>query len=186
MVQYRHRPVRVAIIGPECSGKTTLAQALTSVLKAQGVKAHCVAEYAREYYRDRPYQPDSQDVVAIAREQLAAEQRSATDNECLICDSTVTTCKIWSEVAFGYVPSILLALHRPDTYDLTLLAKPDIPWQADPLRSHPYARDWLFSLYEKELVAHGVRWIEIAGPHAVRFSRALNEVSAIVKKLPKI
>ena len=40
-------------------------------------------------------------------------------------------------------------------YDLWLLCKPDMPWQADPLRENPHDRDRLFGVYEGML-----KWLE--------------------------
>jgi nicotinamide riboside kinase len=170
--------LRIAIIGPESSGKTTLALALTRALTAMGTRTHYVAEYAREYYADRPYQPTQQDVLAIAQGQCAAEQRLSYGADIIVCDTTVTTCKIWSEVAFGDVDPLLLALHHPHQYEVTLLTKPDMRWHADPLRSYPLGRDWLFTLYQQELSAHGVPWIEVASSAPVRLACALSIVWA--------
>ncbi len=66
----------VAIVGAECSGKTTLAAQL-----AQRFDAPCVVEYARVYLdraRAEDVGYDADDVLAIARGQHAAEA-AATD-----------------------------------------------------------------------------------------------------------
>lgn len=177
---------RVAIVGPECSGKTTLAEALTIILTMVNVKVRCVPEYAREYYRNRCYQPSPHDVLAIARGQVMAEQQAAWNADILICDSTVTTCKIWSEVMFGYVDPALLKLYCPTAYDLTVLTRPDICWEADPLRSAPHSRDQLFGLYQAELMRHKVRWIGVAGSHKKRVAHVLQALCARGFVVPKI
>lgn len=178
---------RIAIVGPESSGKSTLAGALVERLCRGGVAAVAVAEYARDYYADRPYRPTPADVLAIARGQLAAEaQALAGGPQLLICDSTVLTCVIWAEVAFGAADPALTALNRPRDYALTLLARPDIPWQADPLRSHPRSRDALLVRYRRALAAAGVVPVEIAGQGPVRLEAALAALRRTLCWLPKI
>ena len=60
---------KVVIIGPECTGKTTLAQVL-----AQHYNTAWVPEYAREYIDslDRPYREE--DLLAIANGQVMGEK----------------------------------------------------------------------------------------------------------------
>lgn len=174
--------LKVAVLGPESSGKTTLALALTEQLTAQGMRVCYVAEYARAYYQRRPYQPQLHDILAIAIGQWATEVSAAGENEVLICDSTATTCKIWSEVAFNQVSRGLEALHRVSHYDLTLLAKPDIPWEKDRLRSHPLERDWLFTLYQKALWEQGIEWVEVAGSHTERLAVASSAIVGLIRR----
>jgi nicotinamide riboside kinase len=127
---------RIAVVGPESCGKSTLSAQLAASMQAQGMRAAHVTEYARDYYAHRPYQVAMSDIEAIARGQLQAEQ-AAAQHDWLMCDTTVLTCKIWAEVAFGQASPALLQFYRPQDYVLTLLTAADIPWQPDPLRSHP-------------------------------------------------
>ncbi|OWY38640.1 nicotinamide mononucleotide-binding protein [Xenophilus sp. AP218F] len=172
--------LKIAIVGPESSGKSTLACALAQALNAEGVAAAWVAEYAREYYADRPYRSTPADIEAIARGQLAAERAGV--GEVLLCDTTALTCKIWAEVAHGAASPGLLALYRPTDYALTLLALPDIPWEPDPLRSHPTQRDWLLGLHREALAAAGIAPLELGGAHALRMERALAAIRALLPK----
>ncbi|MDN0076062.1 ATP-binding protein [Crenobacter sp. SG2303] len=173
---------RVAIVGPESSGKSTLAAALQLALADRGVAVARVDEYAREYYASRPYRPTMADIEAIAQEQRRREDAMAASCELLLCDSTALTNRIWAEVAFGTASAVLLALSRPRDYALTLLAKPDIAWQPDPLRSHPAQRDWLFDLYKAALERDGVAPLIVAGDRPVRLTSALAAIEALLKK----
>jgi len=179
--------LRVAIVGPESCGKTTLARALQARLTQAGVSAVCVDEYARAYYAERAYHPAPQDVLAIARGQLEAEAQAAlTQSRVLLCDSTVLTCVIWAQVAFGYADDPLLSLNRPLDYDLTLLACADIPWAPDPLRSHPHERDALLKRYREALYAAGVNPVEVRGNEEARVVSAWNALQEMLEELPKI
>lgn len=61
--------LRISVVGPESSGKSTLSQAL-----AQELHAPWVAEYVREYFAHKGSSDyELADIVAIARGQLAAE-----------------------------------------------------------------------------------------------------------------
>ena len=168
-----HACLRIAIVGPESCGKSTLAADLQQALQAVGVPALMVGEYAREYYATREYMPTAADILAIARGQLAAEQAAAVRGAgVLLCDTTVLTCRIWAEVAFGVADEALLVLDRPQGYALTLLTCADIPWQPDPLRSHPQQRDWLLGLYRAALAGAGVQALEMRGSRQQRLAAA--------------
>ncbi len=163
-------PLKIAVVGPESCGKSTLAAALAGRLRGLGLSVALVDEYAREYYARRPYRPTLSDVMAIAEGQLARE--AAASGDVVLCDSTALTCRIWAEVGFGRVPGALAALdHRG--YALTLLARPDIPWRQDPLRSHPHARNALFGHYRQALAAmEGCRVAEVGGEGGERLACA--------------
>ncbi|PRP69883.1 nicotinamide mononucleotide-binding protein [Chromobacterium amazonense] len=178
--QYGDKPIRVAIVGPESSGKSTLAEDLARRLCGLGWAATWVEEYSRAYYADKPYVSTPADIEVIAAGQLAAEDAAAADSRILLCDTTVLTCKIWAEVAHGAASAQLLALYRPHDYDLTLLACPDIPWQPDPLRSHPTQRDWLLALHRQELARQGIQAVELRGEREPRLERALRSVLALL------
>jgi nicotinamide riboside kinase len=172
---------RIAVVGPESCGKSTLSAQLAASMQAQGVRASHVTEYARDYYANRPYQVAMSDIEAIACGQLQAEQAAARQQDWLICDTTVLTCKIWAEVAFGQASPALLQHYRPQDYVLTLLTAADIPWQPDPLRSHPAERDWLLGLYQAELAAVGIVPVLLHGSEQQRLQQAWR----VIRQLPQ-
>ncbi|MFP6606898.1 MAG: ATPase, partial [Myxococcota bacterium] len=53
-----------------------------------------------------------------------------------------------------------------------LLAKPDLPWQPDPLRESPTDRDRLFGVYQTTLDAYGYPFTEIEGEGDARYQLA--------------
>ncbi|NDV12125.1 AAA family ATPase [Crenobacter caeni] len=171
-------PLKIAIVGPESCGKSTLAAALAVRLRGIGLQVALVDEYAREYYAQRAYRPTLADVMAIAEGQMARE--AAASGDVVLCDSTALTCRIWAEVGFGQVPAPLAELdHRG--YALTLLARPDIPWQHDPLRSHPYARDALFGRYRQALAAmEGCPVAEVVGDGEARVACAWDALAPLL------
>ncbi len=76
---------RVAIIGPECTGKSDLSQYL-----AEHFNTVWVPEYARGYIDNltRPY--EEQDLLTISHGQLRIEDSYARDaNQILFCDTNL-------------------------------------------------------------------------------------------------
>ena len=140
---------KVGIIGPESTGKTTLARYL-----AQRYNGLFVPEYAREYVSalSRPY--TREDVEAIARYQIEELQRLSEGNErFLFFDTELIITKVWFEHKYGECPEwVKEALHNypMDSY---LLCYPDIAWEPDPVRENPYIRMELYRRYEAEIQA---------------------------------
>jgi NadR type nicotinamide-nucleotide adenylyltransferase len=166
---------RIAIVGPECTGKTQL-----SIQLAQHYKTMWVPEYARHYIDrlDRPYVQE--DLLKIARAQLFTEDELALEaSNLLICDTNLVVIKIWSEFNYGTCDPEILRLLNNRTYHLHLLTNIDVPWENDPQREHPQKRDLLYSLYKKELNALGVPYVEISGNEAQRLVTAIEAIETI-------
>lgn len=150
---------RVVINGPESTGKSTLSKVLAM---RQGCPM--VGEFARKYLTQlgRPY--TEEDLVAIARGQLAMEDQMAKKaNDFLICDTDLIVIKIWSEYKYGRCDPFILEQIAKRQYDLYLLTYPDIPWEPDPLRETPYDRDHILTLFKKEIRKTGVPMVPIEG-----------------------
>lgn len=165
---------KVAITGPESTGKSTLAQQLASHYR--GV---WVPEYARTYIGglSRPY--TREDVEQIAREQFGQYQRAlAQARGFVFADTDLLVIKIWMLHAYGACPDwILQALARQD-FDLYLLMQVDLPWEADPQREHPQLRTYLYDWYKQELQDYGFAFVEIGGSQQVRPQQAIEAIEA--------
>lgn len=164
--------LRIGIVGPECTGKSELAEFL-----AGHYRTNWVPEYARGFIDNlvRPY--TKEDLTLIAHGQLRLEDVWSTDaNRLLICDTTLLVIKIWSEFKFGVCDPEIIQHHADTKYDLHLLTNIDIPWKDDPQREHPDKRETLFQLYKQELETMKVPFIEISGE---RDDRRKNAVAAI-------
>lgn len=165
----------IACVGPESSGKSTLATTMGVRLRAV-----VVPELARAMLT-RADGYDLANVEAIARAQLNAERSAlAAGHDPIVLDTDLTVIAIWCAVRFGSVPGWIdraLASATPRTW---LLLEPDLPWQADPLRENPHDRERLYGLYESLLgrlvAASGSahRLVRIAGSD--RLDRALAAV----------
>lgn len=168
-----NKPLQIVVTGPECSGKSTLSRALSNALKEPWVP-----EYALSYLSniDRPYR--SEDLVAIARGQLAGiEEAKARARQLLIIDTGIEVIDIWHRDKLGPLPEDLEAMRRAWQPDLYLLCKPDIPYQAHPLREDEHRRDELFEVYKQELAdeTHAI----VSGNEAQRLEMALSAIRLI-------
>ena len=165
----------IAVVGPESSGKTTLARAI-----AQHLGAPMVEEYAREYFELRSTGGgySREDVLSIAKNQWEREQQALIRNtQNLILDTDLLVVKIWWEQKYGDChPWILDKLNQQPTRKY-LLTRPDMPWQPDPLRENPDDRDFLFGIYERELVISGSDYEVITGEGSQRTKLAINYIS---------
>lgn len=134
---------RIAITGPESTGKSKLAAEL-----ADYYHTAWTPEYAREYLEK--YGPEYQldDIVKIAMGQLAAEEKEwKKARQYLFCDTDFIVTRIWAEHAFHQCPDWILDKVINHRYDLYLLCDIDLPWQPDPLREHPDLRQYFFDQY---------------------------------------
>lgn len=129
--------LRVAILGAESSGKSTLAQAL-----AEHYQTLWVPEYLREFVEVSGRVPREEDQFDIARTQRANEDAAAaTATDFLFCDTTPMMTAIYSRWYWGRVDAGLAALDAMHPYQMTVVTAPDGPWTPDGLqRESPEVR----------------------------------------------
>lgn len=135
--------MKIAIIGPESVGKSTLTTYLSSHYHAQAVM-----EYARVYVEQltRPY--TREDVEHIARHQIE-EIKSASG--VTIFDTELIITKVWLLRKYGESPEWVDEAIRNYPMDLYLILSPDLPFVDDPVRENPHLREELFEQYIEEV-----------------------------------
>ena len=143
---------KVAIIGPESTGKSTLARYL-----ARRYKGTYVPEYARTYVeRKGTTNVTFDELCEIAKYQIDELELIANSQQPIaIFDTELIVTKVWFDYAFGRVPEWLNeSIHRYPM-DAYLLTYPDLPWVPDPARSNgsDEIRMELFRRYEAEIQA---------------------------------
>ncbi len=167
---------RIAITGPESTGKSELAEQL-----ARYYHTIWVEEFARKYidhlYRAYTYH----DILIIAQQQLKNENSAAEKaNRLLFCDSDFTVTKIWCEFKYGKCHPWIVDQFKNHRYDLYLLCGIDIPWSPDPQREHPDQRKTLFNLYKKELMSAHFPFKIINGLGGKRLENAIEIVDQML------
>ena len=153
---------KVGIIGPESTGKSSLASYLATLYKGT-----CVPEYARTYVEQKGTTDVSYDELCeIARHQIEeiknlTAQRS--NNEVVFFDTELIVTKVWFEYAFGRVPNWLDEAIVRYPMDIYLITYPDLPWIPDPARSNgsDTIRLELFERYEAEIQSLGIPYFII-------------------------
>jgi|LakMenEpi03Aug12_release.lakeMendotaPanAssembly.Ray.scaffolds.fasta_scaffold946194_1 nicotinamide riboside kinase len=143
----KNKIVKIAVTGPESSGKSFTAEYLARVFDGW-----VVPEFAREYidHLDRAYNYD--DILNIAKAQLDIEKKVTDDAiiekvEIVFFDSELMNTKIWAEEKYHQCDDFIIQGIIESDYDHYLLMRPDIEWVADDQRENPHDRDRLFNLY---------------------------------------
>lgn len=168
---------RVAIVGAESTGKTTLALRLREEFRAS-----YVPEYTRTYTASGlPY--DSEAIQLLARSQIAAED--ALVKQCasgiLLCDTDLQAVLLWSRRMFeGEPPSWIASAARERPYDLYLLCSPDIPFVGRPDMDRPRERAAMHDEYLAYL--QGKPHVILSGSREERYVAAADAVISLFAK----
>lgn len=134
---------KIAITGPESTGKSTLASTLAD--------SYCcvwIPEYAREYLELNGPDYQSEDLLEILEGQLTRmEFAEQADCPYLFYDTEILVLKVWYEFKYGEVHPEIEKAWQEQEMDIYFLCDIDTPWVKDPLREHPEQRKELMDLY---------------------------------------
>lgn len=159
---------RVALLGAESTGKSTLAAEL-----ARGGDTVHVAEYGRELWLERGGRLQFDDYQRIAETQVAREETACRDprvRRFVFCDTTPLTTWLYQTLDWGdAAPAVTYAAGR--RYAHTFLCAPDFALVQDGTRRDEAFRTRQHTRYREELAARGVAFTELAGGLAQRIAR---------------
>lgn len=166
--------IRIAIFGPESTGKTTLAKQL-----ADHYKTVWVPEYARDYLQKKWDKNQSvcdiDDMLPIAYGQTKLENDSALiANKYLFCDTNLMVTKVFSEMYYDFCDTLLDKAARAHQYDLFFLTDIDVPWEKDDIRDSPEGRESVFSVFKQSLIDHKKPFITLSGDKETRLNTAIS------------
>ena len=169
--------IRVVVTGSECTGKTTLAEAL-----AERYGTARVPEYARRFVADKGAAPTRADVEAIARGQIALEDSLAADaDRLLVQDTDLLSTVVYSRHYYGDCPDWVEEASRARAGDLYLLAGSDVPWAPDgDQRDRGDRREEMQELFRRELIGRGLAFVEIHGSPAERLAAAIGAIDRLL------
>lgn len=173
--------IKIAVVGPESTGKSTVAEQL-----ARQLETVCVPEYAREYCRHLNREYTLQDEMNMFYGQRALERSLVplAQNHILVCDTMFLTIKVWCDHLFGHTPDEVIDELRNIHYDLYLLMDIDLPWVDDPLRDFPQLREHFMGVWHTELKALSANYVVVSGLGNERYENAWKAVKSFLEKAP--
>ncbi|MBW4026776.1 MAG: ATP-binding protein [Acidobacteria bacterium] len=167
---------RVAVVGAESTGKSTLCARL-----AQHYQTAWVPEYGREYTLELAARLGAMDAIhwteadflQIAEGQLAAEKEAQQHAAgLLICDTDILAVSIWQERYLGTRNRAIEALASAHPIDLYLLTACDVPFVADEIRDGEHFREWMTARFREVLDHKQLPFVELHGDWQQRFDQA--------------
>ena len=183
----QHTPksvIKVAVLGAESTGKTTLCRDL-----ATHFGCPWVPEYMRTYLQakwdDEQLTCTWEDLLPIAEGQILLENKLAkqvsqtsNDHHYLFCDTSLFELMVYSNWYYGDCPEVLTQAALVHHYDLILLTDVDTPWIADDLRDSPHQRDEISAYFADQLTAYNKPFQSIGGAREVRVQQVVKLLDA--------
>ena len=147
--QVRSNIIKIAMYGPESTGKTTLSTQL-----AAHYNDGWIPEFARDFLQEKWDKNQEvcteEDLIAIAVGQTKIENEAVTKaNKLLFCDTNLLVTKVFSDIFYERCEPTLEQEAKEHEYDLIFLTYIDVPWEADDLRDSPDDREKTFKTFEE-------------------------------------
>ena len=172
--------IRVVLTGAECTGKSTLAAALSAHYGAPWTP-----EFVRGYAQTLDRELTQEDLEPIARNQLALEDSVLEQADPLaLHDTNLLSSILYASHYFGARIDWVDHAFQQRDYRLYLLCSPEgIQWQADPgQRESPEARERLHAKFKQSLEDLRLPYIELVGGETERFNNAVVAIDKLLKK----
>jgi len=169
----------IAVIGAECTGKTTLCRALADLRGGLWVP-----EYLREFVDASGRAPHAHEQAQVTAEQIAREahaRRRALDRDqpLLAFDSTPLATALYSQLYFDDGSLLDAATRHQRGYGLTLVADIDLPWEPDGAqRDGPVMRARFHALLLDWLGSTALPFVLLRGSADARMRAALDAIDA--------
>lgn len=163
---------RLALLGGESSGKTTLAQALAAALHTAWVP-----EYGRQRWEELRETLSLAELLQVARTQIAwedehAARAAAAGHDWIVCDTTPLTTLQYALHDHGTAPPELHTMARRG-YDLTVLCEPDFGFVQDGCRRDDGFRQAQHAWTLRQLATLGLQPLQVRGSVAERVRQVL-------------
>jgi nicotinamide riboside kinase len=164
--------IKIALFGPESTGKTTLAKQL-----AEYYETKWVPEFARDYLQEKWEENQhicvADDMLPIAYGQVALENKKlASAKKYLFSDTNLMVTKVFSEMYYGFCDPLLNEAALEHEYDLFFLTDIDVPWEKDDIRDTPDGRESVFCVFKQTLIDTKKPFITLSGNKESRLAKA--------------
>jgi nicotinamide riboside kinase len=164
--------VRIALLGAESTGKTSLSIGIAKALQSLGLNAVAVPETLREWCDAHGRTPEIHEQTDIAKQQ--AERIFSISNGWVIADTTPLMTAVYSDYIFHDKGLYQQALVHQAAFDLTLLMGLDLDWVADGLqRDGAHLREPIDTLLRQAMQNAKLPFQVIYGRSEARLSAAL-------------
>jgi HTH-type transcriptional regulator, transcriptional repressor of NAD biosynthesis genes len=180
--QTRPAPARrLALLGGESSGKTTLAMALAAHLHIGWVP-----EYGRQRWEELRHTLDVDELLHVARHQVELEDAAVVAQGAgwIVCDTTPLTTLQYCLHDHGRAPPELHALAQR-RYDLTVVCAPDFHFVQDGCRRDDGFRTAQHAWTLAQLNAQGLPCVIVGGSVAERVGQVLRQLAHIDTDRPE-
>lgn len=162
--------MRIAILGAESTGKSTLCHALAASMREAGTDVIVVDEYLREWCATMMRTPQPNEQAAIAHTQT--QRIAAVQNATVIADTTALMTAIYSDVLFQDSSLYSTALEDIRRFQRVLVTATDLTWVTDRhFRDSPEMQRAIHHRLQNVLRKYGVTYSMIYG-HGDRRLRA--------------
>ncbi len=175
--------LKIALFGPESTGKTTLARQLSEYFNTLWVPEY-MREYLQKKWDTKKERCTKEDLLPIAIGQMNAENKAAKKvKTILFCDTNLLEIKVYSQYYYdGFCPGEIEEYAYKNTYDLYFLTYVDTPWVFDNLRDRPNDRQKMFCIFEKELKKLAVPYKILKGSNSERLNNAVITIQKLLKE----
>ena len=169
---------RIILTGAESSGKSYLTQHLGEVFKLP-----YVLEYARDFLEQNGPEYDLEQLRKMSRLHLIYQQEKIpTSTPWGIFDTDLINYKIWAEEVFGCCPEEISRKIEQESSHVYLLCKPDLPWEADPLRENPDSLHFLYQRHLDEIIRLNRPYEVVEGLGQKRQANAEAALSRLIQR----
>ena len=181
-VDMHDRVIRIALLGAESTGKTSLSQHITDALLAQGQIAAYVPEALREWCQMHGRTPAAHEQLQIAQQQ--AERIFSIQQGWVIADTTPLMTAVYSDYVFQDPSLYEQALEQQAQFDLTLVMGLDVAWVPDGLqRDGEHVREPVDHLIRQAMTHKQLAFKVIYGQGEARLNAALLAISQVIANL---
>ncbi|MCV2486195.1 DUF4301 family protein [Flavobacterium sp. SH_e] len=169
--------IKIALFGPESTGKTTLAKQLADYYETEWVPEFA-RDYLQEKWEENKHICVADDMMPIAYGQTALEnERLKKAKKYLFCDTNLMVTKVFSEIYYGFCDPLLNEAALNHEYDLVFLTDIDVPWEKDDIRDTPNGRETVFSVFKQTLIDTKKPFITLSGDKETRLEKAITIVN---------
>ena len=170
---------KVAVVGTESNGKTTLVQNLAKLYST-----NYVAEYGRTFYEEMQcYEVLAEDFPHIAIQHAAQVENAMRDShKLLFVDTESWVTYNFSQSYLGEYDETVKAIAQHQQYDLWLFLEPDVVWVDDGSRAfgEDEVRQENSQRLKQLLDDAGIEYVSISGNYNERLHKSISAVDKFI------